>query len=352
MALPHRRQQTQLTNFFQGNNASATSSRKRPRTHQESKSRFGACPLCEISFPFHKLEEHAFHCQGKIVVQPKDHDITPRKTDENPVAKGIDPPTNPKETAPSKKLDENPNKAHPLLQASSARTTPSIPRPLPAKSNNQHPPGLFVYPDFISPEEELQLMCMLDDPTAVPTWKSARFNGQHQGKRWGVHCNLLDRRVDAPEHPLPDLLTRIVADRLPSLSCWKTSTCPLKPNEANAIDYRRRRDDWLQSHVDDRSLSKEPIANLSLVGDCYMTFGSTANPSHSYKVWLPRRCLQILTGPSRYNFTHGIANADLMSDRRVSITLRESPLSSGGGGAGAKATPKINTVFGKQSKRT
>ena len=186
-------------------------------------------------------------------------------------------------------------------------------------------PGLFIYENFVTAEEEHTILQGLDTSDVLP-WKPARFNGQNMGKRWGVHCNLRDRRVDAPEHPLPTFLQEIILPKLKLLS--PMSGCV--PNEANAIDYRRARGDWLQAHVDDRKLSKEPIANLSLAGDCYMTFESqgqsrTTNESKT-KVLLPRRCLQILTGRARYNFSHGIANEDLVSDRRVSITMRESPL--------------------------
>lgn len=38
---------------------------------------------------------------------------------------------------------------------------------------------------------------------------------------------------------------------------------------------------------------------------------------------LPRRSLSIQTGQCRYDYTHAIANEDLLSERRVSITFRE-----------------------------
>ena len=46
------------------------------------------------------------------------------------------------------------------------------------------------------------------------------------------------------------------------------------------------------------------------------------------RVLLKRRCLQVLTGKARYDYSHGIRNVDLFSDRRVSLTMRESPLTS------------------------
>ena len=255
----------------------------------------------------------------------------------------------------------------PFLQCS---TTNNLIYPQNTRTTDQPlPPGLFLYPDYITREEEQRLLHMLDDPLAVPVWKASRFNGQSHGKRWGVHCNLRDRRVDSPEHALPSILMETIVnhDRWDRLSCWwenkknksqirttlsSSSSSPpsstvLRPNEANAIDYRKSRGDWLQAHVDDRKLSKESIANLSLAGPCFMTYRRTGTsakmtPSStaeataaaavstrdvfSYKVWLPPRCLQILTGPARYNYTHEIAPLDLPSERRVSLTLRESPL--------------------------
>lgn len=188
-----------------------------------------------------------------------------------------------------------------------------------------------MYENFITPEEEAQILAQLDGTNSefesefLP-WKAANFNGTHHGKRWGVHCNLRDRQVGAAEHPLPQFIQQIILPKLKQLAPMKGCT----PNEANAIDYRKASGHYLAAHVDDRQLSKEPIANLSLAGDCYMTFTNVATHRNaavaSHKVLLRRRCLQILTGKARYDFSHAIGHGDLLSDRRVSVTMRESPL--------------------------
>ena len=36
--------------------------------------------------------------------------------------------------------------------------------------------------------------------------------------------------------------------------------------------------------------------------------------------------VQVLSGPARYSYTHGITVEDLLAPRRVSITFRQSPL--------------------------
>lgn len=271
-SIKSKAKQKPLTSFFSGE----TPPRKRPRKEEESaSSRFGNCPLCHKSFPWHTLESHAATCNGPEATKPQS---------ETELVTVV------------------------MLQPTS--------QPL---------PGLYLYHDFITEAEEELISQQLDNEPNLP-WKESRFNGKNMGKRWGVHCNLRDRRVDAPEHPLPDWFQTILLPKLKQLAPMKGCI----PNEANAIEYRRSQGHWLQSHVDDRKLSKEPIANISLVGDCYMTFTNQA-PNRNVaaskeRVWLPRRCLQILTGTARYDFAHGIAHADLVSDRRLSVTMRESPL--------------------------
>ena len=53
--------------------------------------------------------------------------------------------------------------------------------------------------------------------------------------------------------------------------------------------------------------------------------GNAALPSER-KVLLKRCALQVLTGKSRYDYSHGITNDDILSEKRISITMRESPL--------------------------
>lgn len=264
------KKQKRVTSFF----VSKTPN-KRPRKDDsksvQEHSRFGICPLCNRSFARHTLASHAALCTGESA---ESSIVTPQKA---------------------------------ILKPSS--------EPI---------PGLYLYDDFISEEEETAILKYLD--TESIQWKTSRFNGHQFGKRWGVHCNLRDRRVNAAENPLPDFIQQILVPKLKDLPTVKGYL----PNEANAIDYRRKQGHWLKSHVDDRKLSKEPICNLSLAGDCYMTFKNEAMHRNlalkEQKVLLKRRCLQVLTGSARYDFSHAIANVDLLSDRRVSVTMRESPL--------------------------
>ena len=309
--------QAPITSFFGGEERKGGSGGdhktipKKAAAHQASWKRrgrrgsgFGQCPLCSRSFPLHNLQLHASKCVGGVSSRNNNAD---------------------KQQARANKKESVHEDANYL------------------QHHREPIPGLFVFENFISEEEEALILAELDGTnarTAASTttthetnsvasflpWKPANFNGPHYGKRWGVHCNLRDRKVSAPENPLPCFVQSILMPRLKQVRAMTGIT----PNEANAIDYRRQLGHYLSDHVDDRKLSKEPIANLSLAGDCYMTFRNVAPQRNtavdSARVWLPRRCLQVLTGRARYDFSHGIANSDLCCDRRVSVTMRESPL--------------------------
>ena len=341
---PSRKQQKPLTAFFglgsttttTGNNSKhnkvgggedaarrpPTAKRQRRNHHhgRSSSSHFGACPLCQNVFPVHQLERHASDCDGEPTIDDATTTTEPANVvlKSEPCAALVDVPRT-----------ENEEPAV-LVVHSQSEVVASSQNPQQKIHTSEPIPGLYLYENFITEEEELQILAELDGKAAefaneyLP-WKPANFNGPHSVKRWGVHCNLRDRKVGEAEHPLPNFVQQCIAPRLLRLGPMKGCT----PNEANAIDYHKQQGHYLKSHVDDRQLSKEPIANLSLAGDCYMTFRNVAphrNAVVPKKVLLKRRCLQILTGKARYDFSHGIESADLLSDRRVSVTMRESPL--------------------------
>ena len=98
-----------------------------------------------------------------------------------------------------------------------------------------------------------------------------------------------------------------------------------EPNEANALCYRAADGHYLGAHCDDRQLSGDTLVNLSLAGDAVMSYthDRAAARRPAVRVHLPRRSLQVQTADVRFNYAHGIANADLPANgRRVSITFR------------------------------
>eukprot|EP00250_Pteridium_aquilinum_P016757 c23280_g1_i1 orf=183-1595(-) len=190
-----------------------------------------------------------------------------------------------------------------------------ITTPLPSKA----PKGHYVVEDFISEKEEQDILCFLDTDSKNP-WKQYTFNGLHIGKAYGLSPDLKKRYVRPAVHEMPKIL-------VPVLERMRTTVPVLKdfwPNETNAIDYYKHKGHWLKPHVDDRQMSGTILVNLSLCGDCRMTYERARGPQESYKVLLRRTCIQIQSGECRYNFTHSILNSDLLSPRRVSMTFRQS----------------------------
>ena len=124
-----------------------------------------------------------------------------------------------------------------------------------------------------------------------------------------------------PAHAMPDIFAPLVRRMrtIPELRNFR-------PNEANALDYRRSEGHYLGAHCDDRQLSGPILVNLCLAGDATMTYtrdrAGRGSAGETVRARLPRRALQIQSGSVRFDYRHGIANADFHADRRVSITFR------------------------------
>lgn len=198
---------------------------------------------------------------------------------------------------------------------------PPMPQPSPDSPYQLVPhaalPGEYCVPDFVTKQEELDLLHMLD--VCSPLWQDKTFNGKHRGKRWGAEMDLRQRTVVEGVTPLPAELHMLIA-RMQQVPCLRN----FQPNEANAIDYRQDLGHWLKPHVDDRQLSTDKIVTLSLAGLAVMTF--TSKKGYTIAIELPPRTLQIITKDARYMYTHGISRDKLLAPRRVSITFRQSPL--------------------------
>ena len=250
------------------------------------RSGFMKCPMCHRSYPIHRIEIHAVECNGYNNTTTTSRRIHGLDNGENSDRL--------KRHESSKHILSNDQQS--LMTSDNINHISCSSAIIPSQSKLQwrellngstktsvvdfmpledcieptcEPiPGLFVFDNFIHEIEETIIMNELDEEnrlvaTADPSkWKKSNFNGLHEGKRWGVHCNLRDRRVLKEENPLPNFIANILLPKLKRVKCMKGCV----PNEANAIDYRKERGDYLKSHVDDRQLSKEAIANISIAG--------------------------------------------------------------------------------------
>lgn len=212
-------------------------------------------------------------------------------------------------------------------------------------------PGLWLIHDFISEEEENDIIFKLEaDKTP---WHHSTFNGHCLSKCFGVRTqfgpsHIQERLVrmndiskgehDIPEYLLPymDRLQCFIKQsakeyRLPSTLM---SFCP---NECNANCYVKSEKHYLTAHCDDRVLSGPVLMNLSLNGLSHMTYIREGNACNTVKVELPRRCLQLVTGLARFNYQHKINSEDICEEKRISITFRQS-------------CPKVGLIKGQAPK--
>jgi hypothetical protein len=184
-------------------------------------------------------------------------------------------------------------------------------------------PGQLLIPQFVSEEEERQLRALVDEPS--PAWVTGRVNGPTRcepgtnsvcimpdavvlqdteleeslpplprahashtaavaatanasarphklmvwhalcrGKRWGVRVDLASRTVSPATVPLPPALATLAA----RMRARVRALAAFRPNEANAIDYRRSEGHYLLPHVDDRCAARRELCSQQCFQQC------------------------------------------------------------------------------------
>jgi len=235
-------------------------------------------------------------------------------------------------------------------------------------------PGLFLIHDFITEDEERDIISQLDD--SKQTWKISTFNGMCYSKTYGVKTQFglpdevrLVRQFDASagEQDVPAEFGYLI-DRLHHFVSLHAQSVAnelrdFRPNECNANSYFASENHYLRPHFDDRTLSGPILMNLSLAGSARMTYAKPTNASlptsaiasgtfgHIVCVPLPRRCLQLVTGAARWSYTHEIRKEDVLSPRRMSITWRQSGGKKGILLSEAKAGRDISSQLLRQGTR-
>lgn len=174
------------------------------------------------------------------------------------------------------------------------------------------PAGLAYTPSFISTDEEQTFLAAVD---ANPWRSDLKRRVQHYGWRYQYK----DRKLDTSLYlgPLPAWLVEIAA-RLPQFE--------RAPDQVIVNEYLPGQ--GIAPHIDCAPCFGGTIASLSLGGACVMDFVDTKG--EKINLLLEPRSLVTLTGPARYNWTHGIAprqtdrwnGAVIRRTRRVSLTFR------------------------------
>nr|XP_056714571.1 alkylated DNA repair protein alkB homolog 8 [Euleptes europaea] len=161
------------------------------------------------------------------------------------------------------------------------------------------PPGLRVIEDLVSPEEERQLLESIDwtedevIPNAQKSLKHRRV--KHFGYEFRYDNNNVDRDRPLPGG-LPDLCNVLLA------KCLKLGYIKQKPDQLTVNQYDPGQ--GIPPHIDTHSAFEDEIISLSLGAKIVMDFKHPDGQAAA--VMLPQRSLLVMSGESRYLWTHGI----------------------------------------------
>ncbi|EGF82271.1 hypothetical protein BATDEDRAFT_87049 [Batrachochytrium dendrobatidis JAM81] len=184
--------------------------------------------------------------------------------------------------------------------------------------------GLRLIPDFITQQEELDLIASID---AHP-WSGYGIPPNPELKRhtqqYGFLFSFRTRTITECLGSLP-AFSSFVIDRmlLPEFNVFPNDP----PNHVLVNEYQPGQ--GIMPHVDSQDTFGDVVTSLSLWSSCVMSFGNKMT-GEKVHLELPRRSLLILTGDARTHYTHAIPKEDMLfagnecvdRGRRVSLTIR------------------------------
>ncbi|ELU01726.1 hypothetical protein CAPTEDRAFT_156565 [Capitella teleta] len=191
-------------------------------------------------------------------------------------------------------------------------------------ASNILPAGLTLIQDFVSQEEEIELLKCIDWDYMDPQLKEdSKISLKHRRvKHFGFEFLYSTNNVD-PDHPLD---MGIPPECSPILQRMLSQQIILNlPDQLTVNQYQPGQ--GIPPHVDTHSAFEEELVSLSLGSQVVMDF--KAPGGCHYPVFLPQRSLVVMRGESRYQLTHAIAPrksdvvplACLTKDNQMKLTL-------------------------------
>nr|XP_046266328.1 alpha-ketoglutarate-dependent dioxygenase alkB homolog 4 [Scatophagus argus] len=180
-------------------------------------------------------------------------------------------------------------------------------------------PGIFLWENFISEEEEKNLISTMDQDV----WNESQSGRRKQD--FGPKVNFKKRKVRVSGFSgLPSLSQKLVLrmQQEPSLAGFQ-------PVEQCNLDYHPQRGSAIDPHLDDSWLWGERLVTINMLSSTTLTMSleqglpelGPAEEVH-VAVHLPHRSLVVLYGEARHRWKHAIRREDVQ-ERRVCSTYRE-----------------------------
>ncbi len=176
------------------------------------------------------------------------------------------------------------------------------------------PPGLILIPEWITTDE---CHTLLDQIDAQPWMDDLSRRVQHYG--WKYDYTLRDLTTDQFLGPIPTFFTAVV-EKLAGVPEFGAIAEQIIVNEYEPGQ-------GIAAHTD-RNTFGDVVASLSLGSEWPMEFAS--RDGRTIEVFMPVGALLLMTGPSRFEWTHQIRprksdtrhGIRLQRTRRVSLTFR------------------------------
>jgi alkylated DNA repair dioxygenase AlkB/nicotinamidase-related amidase len=177
--------------------------------------------------------------------------------------------------------------------------------------------GMLYIPDFLKAASEKKLLQTIDK---APWLQDLKRRVQHYGYKYDYRARAIDKSMSLG--PLPDWAQTLSKD------LFARGILPFVADQVIVNEYQPGQ--GISPHVDCVPCFADTIASISLGSSCIMDF-KHASTKKSISKWLPPRSLLVLSGESRYDWTHAIASRKtdkaqgqtIERRRRVSLTFRK-----------------------------
>eukprot|EP00756_Hemistasia_phaeocysticola_P024867 Hpha_TRINITY_DN15976_c0_g2::TRINITY_DN15976_c0_g2_i1::g.73894::m.73894/K10770/ALKBH8; alkylated DNA repair protein alkB homolog 8 len=193
----------------------------------------------------------------------------------------------------------------------------------PASSAIALPAGLELTPDFLSPQEEREIVEWVE----AQGWhdEMLRRKVQQYGPRYGYAGK--GRGLEPPRAPIPEFLKEKVVRKMMTAT---GGAFALTREPDQLIINKYEPGEGIGSHLDRIELFDDTISVVCLGADVVMDF-TDLDGKEEIPVLLPRRSYYTIKGESRFSFLHGIsqhsmfnwAGCDMGRGPRISLTFRK-----------------------------
>jgi alkylated DNA repair dioxygenase AlkB len=179
------------------------------------------------------------------------------------------------------------------------------------------PRGLDYQANFITPEQEKQLLQAID---SLPWLTDLKRRVQHYGYRYDYKARRINSSMLAAD--LPDWGQKL------ALKLFTDGLAPFIADQLIINEYEPGQ--GITAHIDCEPCFEDVIISISLGSGCVMDFTHTDTKAH-IPVYLAPRSVVAMSGESRYEWKHGIAarrndkvgSRTLPRERRISLTFRK-----------------------------